>query len=522
MADEIYEFGSFVFDGRRKLLLKHGEPVAVGRRGLALLKVLLESRGRTVAKPVLMDAVWPSLNVEESNLSVQVASLRKCLGKSKSGDEWIATIQGVGYQFIQEVAAAPQSSGSDVQSTLLAETGKPSIAVLPFENMSGDIEQEYFADGIVEEITTALSRLPHLFVIARNSSFSYKGRAVDVRQVGRELGIRYVLQGSVRRSSTSVRVTGQLIDCSTGAQIWAERFEGELSDVFQLQDEVAMKVAGAIAPKLERAEIRRAEGKPTRDLGAYDWYLRGMAAFHKFTKEANGEALKLFRRATDLDGNFAPAYGMAARCYMQSIRNGWVRDSAQEIAEAERLARRAEEFGMDDSEALSSIGLVFGALIGDFEHGAALTSRALALNPNSAWAWLSSSFINIYTGDPEAAIEHAAYAMRLSPQDPQKFAMQTAMALGHFFAGHNDQAMMWADAALVERPNFVAALCVAAASHAFAHNTPKSDKAVAQLRKTQHALTFSSFNRIIPLRRAEDVTRWEAGLRLAGWQDCAD
>jgi TolB-like protein/class 3 adenylate cyclase len=238
----------------------------------------------------------------------------------------------------------------------LALPHKPSIAVLPFQNMSGDREQEYFADGIVEDIITALSRFSALFVIARNSSFTYKGHAVDVKQVGRDLGVRYVLEGSVRKSGNRVRITGQLVDTSNSAHLWADRFDGGLEDVFDLQDRVTASVVGAIAPKLEQAEIDRSRRKPTDSLDAYDHYLRGMAAVHQWTREANQEALSHFYKAIELDPNFASAYGQAARCYDQRMANGWVTERAHEIAETERLARLAAKWGKDDAVALCTAG----------------------------------------------------------------------------------------------------------------------------------------------------------------------
>src|SRR5690348_4781048 len=234
---------------------------------------------------------------------------------------------------------------------------KPSIAVLPFENLSRDPEQEYFADGIVEEIITALSRFHGLFVIARNSSFAYKGRAVDVKQVGRELGVRYVLEGSVRKAGSRVRITGQLIDASTAAHLWADRFEGRLEDIFDLQDQVAASVVGAIAPKLDQAEMERATRKPTENLDAYDYLLRGMAIIHRWNRETNDEALRLFYRAIEFDPNFASAYGMAARCYLIRQGSGWMIDRAEETTEAVRLARRAAALGWDDAVALCGAGL---------------------------------------------------------------------------------------------------------------------------------------------------------------------
>jgi adenylate cyclase len=220
---------------------------------------------------------------------------------------------------------------------------KPSIAVLPFQNLTGDILQEYFADGIVEEMITALSRFRNLFVIARNSSFAYKGRTVDVKQIGRDLGVRYVLEGSVRRVGNRVRITGQLIDTSTGLHLWADRFDGAFDDIFDLQDQITARVVGAIAPKLEQAEIDRAKRKLTSSLDAYDYYLRGMAAVHLWTKAGNVEALHHFRRAIELDASFASAHGMAARCYSQRKAGGWAEGSAKEVAEAKSLAWRAAE-----------------------------------------------------------------------------------------------------------------------------------------------------------------------------------
>ena len=239
----------------------------------------------------------------------------------------------------------------------LALPDKPSIAVLPFTNMSGDPEQDYFADGMVEDIITALSHFKALFVIARNSSFTYKGRAVDVKQVGRELGVRYVLEGSVRKAANRVRITGQLVDTATGAHLWADRFDGGLGDIFDLQDQVTESVVGAIAPAVEKAEIERAKRKPTESLDAYALYLRGLARFYQFAnRQANDEALRLFNSAIELDPDFASAYGRAAFCYVFAKINGWISDTANEIAEVTRLAQRAVELGKDDAIALAASG----------------------------------------------------------------------------------------------------------------------------------------------------------------------
>jgi TolB-like protein/class 3 adenylate cyclase len=269
----------------------------------------------------------------------------------------------------------------------LALPDKPSIAVLPFTNMSGDPEQDYFADGMVDDIITALSHFKALFVIARNSSFTYKGRAVDVKQVGRELGVRYVLEGSVRKSANRVRITGQLVDTATGAHLWADRFDGGLGDIFDLQDQVTESVVGAIAPAVEKAEIERAKRKPTESLDAYTVYLRGLAKFYQFAnRRANEEALQLFNSAIELDPDFASAYGRAAYCYVIAKTNGWISETANEIVEVTRLAQRAVELGKDDAIALATGGYALVYVVRDLE-AAGLIDRALVLNSNLAEAW---------------------------------------------------------------------------------------------------------------------------------------
>ena len=403
---------------------------------------------------------------------------------------------------------------------------KPSIAILPFNNMSGDPEQEYFADGMVEEITTALSRTRWLFVIARNSSFTYKGRAVDVKQVGREMGVRYVLEGGVRKSADRVRITAQLIDASTGAHLWADRFDGSLEDIFELQDQVTASVVGAIAPRLEQAEVERAKHKPTESLDAYDYFLRGIASLHSWTKESNDEALRLFNKAIELDSDFASAYGMASWCYVRRKGSRWIIDRAQETAETARLARRAAELGWDDAVALAWGGFALAYVVHDVEVGAALIDRALQLNPNLAEAWHFSGWVRIYLGEPEVAIEHLAHAMRLSPLDPLTFVAQMAIAFAHFFAGRYDDASSWAEKALAtsppglrERPVYHPALLIAAASNSLAGRLEEARNAIARLRQLNPTPHISNLKNQIPLRRPEDLARYTEGLRKAGLTD---
>jgi len=398
----------------------------------------------------------------------------------------------------------------------LALPDKPSIAVMPFNNMSGDPEQDYFADGMVEEITTALSRIHWLFVIARNSSFTYKGRAVDVKQVGRELGVRYVLEGSVRKAANRVRITAQLVDASTRMHLWADRFEGALDDVFDLQDQVTASVVGAISPRLEQAEIERAERKPTESLSAYEHYLRGIANFHQWAREANNEALRLFYRAVELDPHFSSAYGMAANCYAQRKGLRWMADQVNDTSEAERLARRAAEVGRNDAVALARAGFALAYIVHDLDGGVALIDRALSLNANLAEVWHFSGWAKIYLGDPEVAIEHFARAMRLSPLDPSIFIMQMGTAFAHFFAGRYDDASSWAEKALRERPDYHPALRIAAASYALAGRLKEAHDAIARSRRPKSTPHISNLKNQIPLRRPEDLARYAEGLRKAG------
>jgi TolB-like protein/class 3 adenylate cyclase len=396
---------------------------------------------------------------------------------------------------------------------------KPSIAVLPFQNMSGDPEQEYFADGMVEEIITALSRVRWLFVIARNSAFTYKGQAVNIKQVGRELGVRYVLEGSVRKAANRVRITGQLVDASNGAHLWADRFDGELENIFELQDQVTASVVGIIAPRLEEAEIVRAKHKLTESLDAYDCYLRGIASLQAVfggSKEAVRAALQLFYRAIELDPEFASPHGMAAWCYVLRKNHGWVTDDTQEIAETERLARRAVRLAKDDAVALYTAGFALARIAGYIDDGAALIDRALALDPNLAAAWHLSGWVNVYLGRPEIAIDRIARAMRLNPLDPFMFGMQNGTAAAHFLAGRYDEASAWSEKALRGHADYLPAMRMAAASHACAGRLAEAQKTMARIRQIDPELRASRLTDVVPFRGLEEIARYVDGLRKAG------
>jgi adenylate cyclase len=393
---------------------------------------------------------------------------------------------------------------------------KPSLAVLPFQNMTGDFEQDYFVDGMVEEITTAIARLPWLFVIARNSAFTYKGRQVDVKQVAQELGVRYVLEGSVRKAGNRVRITGQLIDTTTGAHIWADRFDGALDDIFELQDQVASSVAGAIEPKLRQSEIERTSRKPTASLTAYDLYLRALASSYRYTDQGFADAVVLARRALAIDPSYAPAAALVGLCWGLQRAQGWGALSDEDIAEACRLARQALEAERDDAETIWQAAWTLFFLAGEVAMAARAFDRALALNPNAAHAWMMRGGIHAQRNEPEAAIEAVERARRLSPFDPYTFMCAFNIAMAHFAARRFELAIEWADRALHDRPRMVPAMRTKAG--ALAH-LGRLDEARAELSRV---LAIYPEQTIASLREyfhylAPDVLELSlTGLRLAG------
>jgi len=528
-----YKIGSFRLDVEAGILFRGAEPVRLGRRAVQLLRVLAEQPRVPISKETLLQAAWPGLSVEESNLTVQIAALRRALGVEPGGERWIETLPRCGYRFVgpfdaensQEVTVAPQRvvpgspAGSVVAPTpILPHPHRPSIAVLPFQNMSDDPEQDYFADGMVEEITTALSRFRELFVIARNSTFTYKGRNIDAKQIGRELGVAYLVEGSVRKVGKRLRLTGQLIESANGMHLWAERFDGSLTDVFALQDRLTSSVVGSIVPRLSRAEVERAQRKPTASLDAYDYYMRGLASAHRLTREATEEAQELFAKASALDPDFASPYAMASYCYAVRKMYGWTTDRAHEVAEAARLARLAADRGKDDAVALAFAGLALHYVVRNLEGAAAIIDRALALNPNLAAAWYASGQVRASRGgEPDAAIEHLARAMHLSPLDPFMFSMQGMTAFAHFHAGRYAEAVEWAEKALWQRPDTVVTLRIAAVSYAFAGRLEEARKAVARALELDPDIRISNLKeRVGAFGRAEDYAKYVEGLRKAG------
>jgi adenylate cyclase len=392
----------------------------------------------------------------------------------------------------------------------LSLPNKPSIAVLPFVNMSGDPEQEYFADGMVEEIITALSRIRWLFVIARNSSFTYKGNAVDVKQVGRELGVRYVLEGSVRKAGRRVRITAQLIDALRGTHLWADRFDGSLEDVFDLQDKVAVSVAGVIEPALQAAEIRRSSERPTSDLTAYDLYLRALPHFDSYEKDRSIESLELLTRAIDRDPHYGPAIALAAHCHLHLDTNGWVDYREANRRQGIGLARRALRVAGDDPTVLGHVAFVLGFLGEDIQVSIGLIDRCLALNPSFARGWFWSGALRVYAGLHDLAIEHFVTGLHLNPREGRSIYLN-GIGMAHFFTRRFHEAASEFLASLEETPTWATPYRFLASCYAHMGRIDEAREIVEQLR----AFTPVVVRGEPPFRKPEDRELIMSGLRLA-------
>jgi adenylate cyclase len=413
------------------------------------------------------------------------------------------------------VASAPEGPGP------LSPPKRPSIAVLPFSNLSSDPEQEYFADGMVEEITTALAQVRSLFVIARNSSFTYKGRATDVRQVGRELGVRFVLEGSVRRSANQVRITAQLIDASTGNHIWAERFDEVLENVLELQDRVAQDVAGQLQPALTLTEIERANRRHVHRLDAYDLYLRALGRFHQHTEPALRDAITLLRQVLTVDPTYAAAAALICECRVALMAQGAAVVSAEERAESIALARLAVDLGKEDPDALSWSSLALSIFSGEHAVAEAAVDRALALNRSSATGWNAKGWIACHQNRNDVAINAFKRALRLSPRDPLRVYFKAGTALASLHAGDFGAALRLANEALSELPDYSLPMRIKAAACAHLDRLAEARECLARLLQRQPDLTIRKWRKATTsIGSGRDL--YEAGLRKAGLPEGCD
>jgi adenylate cyclase len=514
-------FADHTLDIARRELRRGSNPIAVEPQVFDLLVYLIRNRDRVVSKDDLIASVWDGRIVSESTLTSRIYAARKALGDSGEDQKLIRTIARKGLRFVGAVRM--QSAGDELAYAVdplsderrpLSLPDKPSIAVLPFQNMSGDSEQQYFIDGVVEEITSALSRVRSLFVISRNSAFTYKGRAIDVKQVSHELGVRYVLEGSLRKANSRVRITAQLIDATTGNHIWSDRYNGTVEDIFDLQDRITESVVGAIQPSILLAEVERTKRKRPESLDAYDHVLRAFPYVWAFDPTANTVALSHLNSAIEIERDYPLALALAAWCQARKITYNWTSELDRTKTEGLRLARLAGDMQNDDPLVLTMLCAAH-SVIGDLDVASALIEKALALDPNSAMAWNRSGWVNTYLIRPEIAIEHFQRALRLSPFDPMNFNCLIGIGNAHFAAERYEEALPWWRKGMVERPDLSWPLRPMAAALGLLGRISEAHEAVRQLRQGYPDITISKIMAIIP-HRGEYARRYAEGLRRAG------
>jgi len=503
----ILAFGNHRLDIERRELRRGADIIDLEPKAFDLLAFLVLHRDRVVSKDDLLQGVWGGRIVSESALTTRINAVRRALGDDGVAQRLVRTLTRKGVRFIGEVTELPDQ--------VAPTPDKPSIAVLPFENMSGDPEQEYFVDGMVEEIITALSRIRWLFVIARNSSFAYKGQTVDVKQVGRELSIRYVLEGSVRKAGGRVRITAQLIDALNGAHLWADRFDGSLEGVFELQDRVAISVAGVIEPTLQAAETARSANRSTNDLTAYDLYLRAYSIVLS-AAPLIPEALRLLEQAIERDPHYGLALVWAAVCCQRLCMDGRSEDPEADRHKGADFARRALQVAGDDPVVLANAALALTWFGEDISAMMSLADRALALNPSFARGWYITGLIRLFAGEPDTAIEHAEVSLRLSPRARIGWAVGVIGA-AHFFSRRFDQAVPMLRLAIQNNQTFPSSYRYLAGCYAHMGRMDEAREVIRRLR----CITSLTIPRpsTTYMRNPEHRELFLSGLRLAAGEE---
>lgn len=526
-------FDDYVLDSDRRELTRDSNLIPTGPQVFDTLVYLIRNRERVVSKDELLDAIWQGRVISESTLTSHINAVRKSVEDSGEKQRLVRTVARKGFRFVGTVtmdsdvrdglstAPAPLVASIEMRDpaplmSAPAVPDKPSIAVLPFQNISGDPDQEYFADGMAEEILTALSYCTSLFVIARNSSFAYKGRVNEARQVGRDLGVRYLLGGSVRRSGERLRFTAQLVDATSGATIWADRFDGGITDVFTLQDDIAAGVAAAIEPNIQIAEISRMKRKPATSLDAYDLLLRAQQLEYEFTRESFDAALRCLEQALAIDPNYAQAMALAAYCYAERSQQDWLTDRPRETAEGIRLAARAIDLEKNDANVLWMAAYAARQLLMDGQLAKELAYRSLQLNPNSAMALAMTGWVEAILNEPVTALEHLRRAARLSPRDPRTWFITTGIGTAHSIAGDHHEAIVWLKRALSQNPRSTPARRILAASLASVGQMDQARETLQELLKVEPHLTISTLRDRMRMLHESVWDNYSAGLRLAG------
>jgi TolB-like protein/cytochrome c-type biogenesis protein CcmH/NrfG len=518
-----FQFEDFVLDPERRELRRAGCLVAVEPQVFDLLNHLIRNRDRVVTRDNLLDAVWNGRVVSESTLASRINAARRALNDNGDAQRLIRTVARKGIRFVGEVVenqAAAASASADAQKrheaarSSLPLPDRPAIAVLPFTNLSGEPEQEYFSDGISEDIITALSKLRWFFVIARNSSFIYKGKPVHLRQVAEELGVRYVVEGSVRKDGERVRITAQLNDVATGSHLWAERYDRELSNVFAVQDEITENIVAAIEPKLYVAESFRAQRKPPDSMDAWDLVMRALSHYWRVTRQDNVVAQALLEKAITLDPNYGQALGLLGTSYMFTAHMGWM-DMNAAMPLAERAALAAIRADGEDAWAHNALGHV-NLFARRFDDSLAEFETALRLNPNFALAQGYYGLALGYCGRWQDADEAARRAIRLSPRDPYSPVYFGVAAYARFLGGDYEGAIRLAHEALRQRSDFVGAHRVLTSAAGMAGRPELARSALHELRRTQPNVSLAWIAEFMPIKETADREHYLEGFRRAG------
>jgi TolB-like protein/Tfp pilus assembly protein PilF len=486
----IHTFGPFRLDADGEMLFHGAEPTVLGQRAVALLRVLLDRPGEPVSKDALIEAGWPGRAIQDSNLTVQIAAVRRIFEEGAGGAGWIETLPRRGYRYVGPVVATDNSAAvANPRISLLAPSNKSSVAVLSFANLSGDAEQDYFANGMVEDIIAGLSRIKWLFVVARNSSFTYKGEVVDLKRIGRELGVRYLLQGSLRKVGSRVRISAQMIEAETGGHIWAGRYDRPLDDIFALQDEITLSVVGAIEPSLRRAEVERVIRMRPESLDAYDLVLQAQPDVYGVMPERVTKALPLLERALALDPVYALAHAFAAMCHHSLFLRAGLHEENR--AASIRHAQAAIVHGQDDALALTFAGFAIGMDGHDRAAAFAAFEAALAVSPSSALTYILGSVILAFAGEAERATEWSERGMRLSPLHPWAVSGYHALALAHFHRGRYQAAADAAQKSVQSNPAFSFSYMLLAAALAKLGRLEEAKAAAVRVLELQPAFRYS-------------------------------
>jgi TolB-like protein len=520
----LYRFEDFALDTDRRELCRGRSQIPLAPQVFDLLEFLIRNRQRIVSKDDLIASIWNGRIVSESALTTRINATRSAIHDDGKEQRLIRTVPRKGLRFVGTVREEPDPSDKGARNAVsgpeLPLPDRPSIAVLPFTNMSGEPEQDYFAEGMAEEIITALSRCSWLFVIARNSSFAYRGVAVDVRTVGRELGVRYVLEGSVRRGGNRLRLTGQLIDAVSGVHLWADRFEGDADDVFDLQDRFTENLVAAVDPTLQRAEIERLRHRSAANLDAYDLFLKAQQAEAEFTEQSLAEALRLLQQALVMDPGYAPAMALAAYCHALRFAQGWAKEPDAERRTGLSLATLAAERGKDDGRVFWMTAYAVHRLRMEPSHAKELADRSLELNPNSAIALSVAGRIELVLGNTSKALELLLRAERLSPRDPRGwFIIGGGTAYAYFAAGRYDESIAAANKALIQNPRFALALRFLAASLAKRGRRDAAAQAIREVLEIEPRLTLTKLRARSMFMDANAWKKYSEALRLAGLPD---